>query len=79
MKRVLAYQLAATAMLALIFVSGPVAAKSPPRKGDVLPKMNLPVPKDPAHRSYLGLSGEGLFNIAEIKAQALIIEIFSMY
>jgi len=30
-----------------------------PRKGSTLPAIKLGVPKDPAHRSYLGLSGEG--------------------
>ena len=37
------------------------------------------MPKDPFLRSYLGLSGEGLFEISEIKAEVVIIQIFSMY
>jgi peroxiredoxin len=41
--------------------------------------MDLPIPKDAAHRAYLGLSGEGQFKIAQIRAEAVIIEIFSMY
>ena len=35
--------------------------------------------QNPVQRSYLGLSGEGLFNILQIKAEVLIIQIFSMY
>ena len=68
-----------TAMFVLIFNVGLIAAKSLPKKGDVLPVINLPTPKDPGHRTYLGLSEEGLFQIPHIKAQVVIIEIFSMY
>jgi peroxiredoxin len=56
-----------------------LAANKPPQKGEVLPAINLPVPKDPDEKNYLGLSGSGLFKIPQIKAKAVIIEIFSMY
>jgi thiol-disulfide isomerase/thioredoxin len=56
-----------------------LAANKPPEKGEVLPVMNLPTPKNPDERSYLGLSGSGLFKIPQIKAKVGIIEIFSMY
>ncbi|MBN1841463.1 MAG: redoxin domain-containing protein [Deltaproteobacteria bacterium] len=62
-----------------MFDSGPVAAGSTPKKGSALPEICLSVPKDPGHREYLGLSGQGLFRIGQIKAEAVIIEIFSMY
>jgi len=55
------------------------AANKPPQKGEALPTINLPVPKNPDERSYLGLSGSGLFKIPQIKAKAVIVEIFSMY
>jgi hypothetical protein len=55
------------------------AANKPPEKGEVLPVINLPIPKNPDERSYLGLSGSGLFRIPQIKAKAVIVEIFSMY
>ena len=62
---------------------GPVfsllAADKPPEKGGVLPMINLPVPKSPDEKSYLGLSGDGFFRIPKIKAKVVIIEIFSMY
>ena len=56
-----------------------LAANLPPVKGGVLPRIKLPVPKDPGEKSYLGLSGSGFFRIPQIKAQIVIIEIFSMY
>ncbi len=55
------------------------AADKPPQKGETLPVINLPIPKTPAEKSYLGLSGEGVFKIPQIKAKVVIIEIFSMY
>ena len=56
-----------------------MAANKPPEKGEVLPVINLTVPKSPDERNYLGLSGSGLFKIPQIKAKAVIIEIFSLY
>jgi thiol-disulfide isomerase/thioredoxin len=56
-----------------------LAANKPPEKGEGLPVINLPVPKDPEERNYLGLSGSGFFKIPQIKAKAVIIEFFSMY
>jgi len=55
------------------------AADKPPQKGESLPVINLPIPKSPDEKSYLGLSGGGSFKIPQIKAKAVIIEIFSMY
>jgi len=55
------------------------AADKTPQKGELLPVISLPIPKSPAEKSYLGLSGEGSFKIPQIKAKVVIIEIFSMY
>ena len=55
------------------------AADKPPQKGETLPVINLPIPKSPGEKSYLGLSGEGTFKIPQIKSNVVIIEIFSMY
>jgi len=79
MKRMLIYHLVAITIFVLTFNARPVVAKSPPKKGGVMPEINLPVPKDQGHRNYLGLSGEGLFKIPQTKAEVVIIEIFSMY
>jgi len=62
----------------LMFIS-PILATNPPSKGDVLPAVNLPIPKNLDERGYLGLSGSGLFKIPQIKAKVVIVEIFSMY
>ena len=56
-----------------------LAANKPPEKGETLPVINLPVPKNPTEKSYLGLSGDGLFKIPQIKANVVIVEIFRMY
>jgi len=55
------------------------AANAPPAKGGVLPVINLPIPKSLDEKDYLGLSGDSLFKIPQIKAKVVIVEIFSMY
>ncbi len=54
-------------------------AASPPSKGGTLPAIHLPIPKNPAEKEYLGLSGQGTFKIPQIKTKVVLIEIFSMY
>jgi len=71
--------LAAMTLLFSMLVFPALAANKPPEKGELLPVMNLPTPKNPDERNYLGLSGNGLFKIPQIKAKAVIVEIFSMY
>jgi len=61
------------------FVFPALAANKPPEKGGVLPVINLSIPKNLDERNYLGLSGSGSFKVPQIKAKAVIIEIFSMY
>jgi len=56
-----------------------MAANKPPAKGGTLPQIRLAIPKDPGEKSYLGISGEGDFKVSQIKASAVIIEIFSLY
>ena len=68
-----------TALLLSTLAFPALAANKPPEKGEGLPGINLPVPKNPDERNYLGLSGSGLFKIPQIKAKAVLIEIFSMY
>jgi len=48
-------------------------------EGGTMPEISLPVPQLPEYRTYLGLGDEGEFNISKIKAEVLIIQIFSMY
>jgi peroxiredoxin len=56
-----------------------MAADQPPKVGDPLPDLSLTIPKDNADKTYLGISGSGSFKIAQLKAQVVILEIFSMY
>jgi peroxiredoxin len=77
--RKLSAPLAVTVLLLSIFVFPALAANKPPKKGEGLPVINLPIPKNPDEKNYLGLSGSGFFKIPQIKAKAVIVEIFSMY
>jgi len=68
--------------LALAFLTGETflqAETRVPQENTILPDFQLPIPADTAHRQYLGLTGKGFFKINNIKAKAVIIEIFSMY
>jgi len=74
--------LISSSMIALLFsvsVASTLVASVPPLKDEVLQKINLPIPKNPEEKSYLGLSGGGNFKIPQIKANLVLIEIFSMY
>ncbi len=53
------------------------AESQPPAVGGVLPEFTLSVPKNDDHREYLGVAGK-TFTIPEIRADFVIIEIFSM-
>jgi peroxiredoxin len=79
MKRNAIYGLVAMVALALAFNPVPALDAAPPQEGGAFPEISLALPQDPAHRDYLGLSGEGQFRIPQINAEAVIIEIYSMY
>ena len=55
------------------------ASSQPPAVGGVLPEFSLAVPKSDDHRTYLGVASKEIFSIPEIKADVVIIQIFSMY
>jgi len=78
MKKLLLCLISIILPFSILVFSAP-AANKPPEKGEQLPVINLPIPKNSDERSYLGLSGSGLFKIPQIKAKVVIIEIFSMY
>lgn len=71
--------LAALAVFLFALNSAFVAAEESTITGDALATITLPAPQDPAAKNYLGLGGEGSFTLSQIKAQAVIIEIFNMY
>ncbi len=63
----------------LVAVATYAAEGKPPQAGGVFPEIELLKPADPVHLKYLGLSGSGSFKIQQIKADVVIVEIFSMY
>ena len=64
----------------LVLATAAVGAEfQPPPEGGLLPDIVLVTPKSPAHQDYLGISGKDTFKIPEIRAEVVIIEIFSMY
>jgi len=62
----------------LLTASFTTAGSQPPAVGGVLPEFDLAVPKSDEHQKYLGIAGK-TFTIPEIKAEVVIVEIFSMY
>ena len=66
---------------AYLFLSAAIAgaASQPPAEGGKLPEIILAAPLDTELRQYLGVGGKETFTIPEIKAEVVLIEIFSMY
>ena len=62
-----------------IFAGFADPASQPPAVGGKLPEIILTVPADIKLQQYLGVGGKESFSIPEIKAEVVIIEIFSMY
>lgn len=56
-----------------------LAGPKPLAKGGSFPAIHLPVPEDAALRSYLGLASGGTFTVPQIKAEVVIIQVFSRY
>jgi len=77
------YLKVASGVAACLFIFGLTvpagSASSPPAAGSRLPEIVLNAPHDTELRQYLGIDGKKTFAIPEIKAQVVIIEIFSMY
>ena len=61
------------------FVQAISAADRTPSTGEPFPDITLAAPDKSAQKEYLGLKGKGSFKLSQIKAELLIIEIFSMY
>jgi thiol-disulfide isomerase/thioredoxin len=65
----------------MLFTSVAICAAeiSPPQVGGVFPELELSQPANPVDLKYIGLSGSGAFKINQVKADVVIIEIFSLY
>jgi len=69
-----------TILAYLLFLPAFAAAQvAPPAEGGKLPDIRFAAPADAAYRTYLGIKGGGTFSLPQIKAQVVIVEIFSMY
>ena len=62
-----------------IVVGSADAKEKPPTEGGVLPEIVFSVPDNSELQQYIGVSGKKSFTIPEIKAEVVLIEIFSMY
>ena len=66
--------------MCFLLSGGPAgAASKPPAVGGKLPEITLIAPQNTELQLYLGVSGKQTFAIPEIKAEIVLIEIFSMY
>jgi len=65
----------------LIFLVHPIysAECKTPSEGGVFPEITLSIPQNTVEKEYLGIKGKGTFKLSQIKAEVLIVEIFSMY
>jgi len=68
------------AALILIFLLAAPALAANPKAGDTLPDQTVKAQLSPAEAEYLGLpAGTQSFRLSQIKAEALLVEIYSMY
>lgn len=68
----------AAALLALLLFCTPALAK--PKVGDILPDLEIKAAPLAHEAAYLGLNaGVKSFRLSQIKAEALLVEVFSMY
>jgi len=67
-------------LMGMIVADGIADADSQvPVKGGVLPNIVFSVPESIELQEYLGVTGKTTFKVPEIKAEVVLIEIFSMY
>jgi len=67
-----------SAIFFLLFVFS-LAASNPTVSGNALATIKLPVPANADERKYLGVSGKHFFRIPQVKADLIVMEIFSLY
>ena len=65
----------------LSFAGLSVAAGGPPQKGEPFPDLTFPAPTGTEHQRYLGLGPKAgsTFKLDQVKANVVILEVFSMY
>jgi len=78
MKKVLVF--VSLNLVSFLFIQSVSFGANPqPVKGGRLSVINLPIPKNPDEKMYLGLSGDGFFKIHQLKTTAVLIKIFNLY
>ncbi len=72
---------ALTVLFTIFCMSQPLFAQQHPfSPGDALPELVMTAPQDQTHRAYLGLAPDAAtFTLADISADAVLVQIFSMY
>jgi len=55
------------------------AGNRTPAKGESFPDIALIMPDKPFDKDYLGLMGKNTFKLSQVKADVVILEVFSMY
>jgi len=66
-------------VFSLTCLSGALYAVECPIEGGVFPEILLSAPQTAHEKDYLGVTGTAPFKISQIKADVVIVEIFSMY
>jgi len=78
MKKISAFIFAA--IFCLIFsYQAAQAGNRTPAKGESFPDIALVMPDKPFDKDYLGLKGKNTFKLSQVKADVVILEVFSMY
>ncbi|MBN2396775.1 MAG: TlpA family protein disulfide reductase [Deltaproteobacteria bacterium] len=75
MKKVFQYVVVLLGVLFPLYAS----ATQPPAAGDSLPALKFSVPAEREDREYLGLPGGDFFEVSQVKAEVVILEVMSMY
>lgn len=65
--------------LALMLAANATAAGAPPQEGTTLPDFKLNAPNRFDERAYLGIQDQSTFKVPQVRADLVVIEIFSMY
>ncbi len=60
------------------FPLAPALAQKPPAEGETFPELVLPLPQKQEEREYLKVES-GPFRLSDVKAEVMIVEVFSMY
>jgi len=63
----------------LIFSKKSLLSIECPSEGGIFPEIILPIPQNTFEKEYLGIKDKDSFKISHIKADVVILEIFSMY